>query len=294
MKRLLFYIVLLYALGIAGCSSENQQTEIAATTLPVYEFATYLCQGTPLTVTRLVTENVSCLHDYTLQTRQMRAAESAQLLILSGAGLDDFMDNIATQAHVTVNCAEGVALICGEEEHDHEQSTTHGHHHEEDPHIWLSPANAKTMAENIYKGLSAQYPEFKTTFQNNLDLLNQKLDALEQYGNKQLKDLSSKDLITFHDGFSYLAQAFDLTVLHAIEEESGSEASAGELIEIINLIEDHHIHSIFTEANGSVSAAEIIASETGATMFQLDMCMGERGYFDAMYHNIDTFKEALE
>jgi ABC-type Zn uptake system ZnuABC Zn-binding protein ZnuA len=108
-----------------------------------------------------------------------------------------------------------------------------------------------------------------------------------------LEYLHSRNLVTFHDGFSYLAQAFDLEILHAIEEESGSEASASELIEIINLIEANNIRTIFTESNGSVSAADIISKETNVAVKELDMCMGSRSYFDAMYHNIDTLKEAL-
>ena len=44
---------------------------------------------------------------------------------------------------------------------------------------------------------------------------------------------------------------------------------------------------------GSASAAGIIARETGCQVFTLDMAMAGDSYFDAMYHNIDTIKEAL-
>ena len=103
-----------------------------------------------------------------------------------------------------------------------------------------------------------------------------------------------RDLITFHDGFSYFAQAFDLTILEAIEEESGSEASAKELIHLIQEVEHHHLPAIFTEISGSVSSAEIIARETGCGVFPLDMAMAADSYFDAMYHNINTVKEAMQ
>ena len=79
-----------------------------------------------------------------------------------------------------------------------------------------------------------------------------------------------------------------------MEEESGREASAAELIELIEEVEHHALPAIFTEANGSVSAAGIIARETHIESYQLDMVMSGDSYFDAMYHNIDTLKEALE
>ena len=45
------------------------------------------------------------------------------------------------------------------------------------------------------------------------------LDALQAYGEKTLADLSCRELITFHDGFAYLAHAFDIEIVEAIEEE---------------------------------------------------------------------------
>ena len=79
----------------------------------------------------------------------------------------------------------------------------------------------------------------------------------------------------------------------AIEEESGSEASAAELIELIEEVEHHNLPAIFTETSGSASAASVISRETGAAIHTLDMAMAGDSYFDAMYHNIDTLKEAL-
>ena len=65
MKKIIALCGLIILL-LSGCGSQVQTADIAATTLPVYEFTMRLCQGTGLTVTRLVTESVSCLHDYSL------------------------------------------------------------------------------------------------------------------------------------------------------------------------------------------------------------------------------------
>jgi ornithine carbamoyltransferase len=42
-----------------------------------------------------------------------------------------------------------------------------------------------------------------------------------------------------------------------------------------------------------IATCQAIAAETGATAFALDMAMAGDNYFDAMYHNIDTIREAL-
>lgn len=287
MKRI---IALLGLLGIllSGCGYQNDPADIAATTLPVYEFTSLLCRGTGLRVTRLVTEGVSCLHDYALNVNQVRAVESATLVVISGAGLEVFMGDLLTGKH-TLDAGAGIPLL--ESCQDHEDH--HDHSHDADPHIWLSPENARIMAQNICAGLIAQYPRHKAVFEENLAALLQDIDDLILYGQQQLSRLSGKQIITFHDGFSYLADHYGLEIVKAMEEEYGSCASAAELKQIIDLVRDQKISAIFTETNGSTSAAGIIAAETGVPIYALDMAMSGESWFAAMYHNIDILKEAL-
>ena len=295
MKRIpLILISFLLLLSISGCAAQVQPAQIAATTLPVYEFSVRICEGTGISVTRLVTESVSCLHDYSLNVSQVRAAEAAELIVISGAGMEDFMADLL-ESRPVVDCSAGIDLMESSHDHNHEEEEHdhEGHHHEEDPHIWLSPANAKIMAKNICTGLSTRYPEHKEIFQQNLEFLLIDLDKLQTYGKEQLAHLNCRELITFHDGFAYLAQSFDLTILEAVEEESGSEASAAELKHMIKEVRYHNLPAIFTEVLGSVSAAQIIAAETGVNVYPLDMAMQGESYFDAMYRNINTLKEAL-
>lgn len=290
-------IILTAALAAAllcGCAPKADYAPIAATTLPVWDFTSRLCQGTPLAVTRLVTEQVSCLHDYSLNVRQVKAAEAAQVVVISGAGLEDFLDDLLLDVP-TIDASQGISLLHSDEaheedEHPHEED---GHHHEEDPHIWLSPENAQVMAQNICDGLSRQYPDYEDTFRANLEDLLSQLEALQSYGEEQLSGLQYRELISFHDGFSYFAQAFHLTILESVEEESGSEASAKDLIHLTELVRDHNLPAIFTEVSGSDSAAQVIARETGCKVYALDMAMSGSSYFEAMYHNIDTIREAL-
>ena len=291
MKKLLFPLILI--LLLSGCTVPTVPAQVAATTLPVYEFTALLCEGTGITVTRLVTEEVSCLHDYSLNVKQVKAAEAAELIIMNGAGLEEFLDDLLMNKEI-IDASQGIELICPEDDHGHGEHDHEGHHHDRDPHIWLSPENAKLMAANIAAGLSGRYPLYADTFSANLEALLIRLDELQTYGEDTLSSLSCREIITFHDGFSYFAQSFDLTILEAVEEESGSEASARELIRLIEEVAHHHLPAVFTETNGSTSAAQIISRETGAVCASLDMAMSGDSYFSAMYRNIDTIKEALQ
>ena len=116
MKKILCLLSL--CLLLTGCASQELPTQVAATTLPVYEFTVRLCEGTPITVTRLVTESVSCLHDYSLNVRQVKAAEAAETIVISGAGLEDFLGDVLLNAD-TIDASQGIELLCGEEDHGH-------------------------------------------------------------------------------------------------------------------------------------------------------------------------------
>ena len=239
-KTVLFLIFPLIFL-LCSCTAQPEPAQIAATSLPVYEFTTVLCQGTDLTITQLVTEPVSCLHDYTLNVRQVKALEAAELIIFSGAGLEDFLEDALPADRQVIDSSAGISLL-GCEDHDH----GHDHDHHTDPHIWLSPVNAKIMAENICSGLKKAYPQHQSKLDANLAVLLEKLDALQEYGEQTLSQLSCRELVTFHDGFAYLAQSFDLTILAAVEEESGREVSARELTELIHTVTAHQLPAIFT------------------------------------------------
>ncbi len=281
-------VILLIASVLGGCFSQQFPAGgIAATTLPVYQFTSLLCQGTGIPVTRLINESVSCLHDYSLSVSQVKAVESADLVVISGGGMEAFMEDLLS-GKTLIDASSNIQLTDSCQEEGHE-----GHHHEADPHIWLFPANAAAMAQTICDELCKVYPSHEKTFLANLQPLLTQLQDLQVYGQAQLSGLSCRELVTFHDGFSYFAHSFDLTILQAIEEESGSEASAKELIELIELVDRHHLPAVFIEENGSVSAADVISAETGAKIYTLSMAISGDDYFAAMYRNIDAVKEAL-
>ena len=283
---LFLFISLLFT--ITGCHTNKAEPQICATTLPVYEFTSYLCAGTDIKVNRLITENVSCLHDYTLQAKHMRMIEESDLVVISGAGLEDFLSEPLKKARIVVDSSAGIETDCTAIMHEHH------HSHTEDPHIWLSPAKAKEMAKRIYTNLLNYYPDHADIFNSNYQTLSKKFDELIMYADNELQTLSGSKIVTFHDGFHYLADTYDLNILKSIEEESGSEASAMMLIELIKLINTHNVNAIFVERNGSSSAASIISAETGVPVYELDMGLSGDSYFTAMYHNINTLKEALK
>ena len=281
MKQRIFAILLALALLLSGCAAQKSKpsADILATTAPVAQIVGAITAGTDLTVATLISEPVSCVHDYALSVDQMRAVEQAKHIVISGAGLEEFMADVLTSRAV-IDASEGLALLPGEEG-------------ESDPHTWLAPENMIAMTRTVEAALAAEYPQHAALFAENADIWCEKLDELQSYGEQHLADLSCRRLVTFHDGFAYFAQAFGLEIAASMEIEAGSEPSARELEEIISLLQDQNIPAVFTEINGTADAAELVSRETGCAVFSLDTAISSVNYLSAMTQNIDTIKEAL-
>ena len=292
------------AAGKAPTAAGKDVLQILATTYPVYLFTTAVTSGAEsVEVSLLVNAQTACLHDYTLTTTDMKAIEGADVIVMNGVGLEDFMSDALEQSKASViDCSTGVALLpaLDHEEHDPEDMDED----EYDPHIWMDPDRAAQMVENIGKGLSALDEAQAQVYQKNAFdsaflLRNRKSTLRDGIASRQPDmQLPHRELITFHDGFQYFADAFDLTILKAIEEEEGSEASAQEIREIVSLIGEHDLPAIFTEVNGSQATAQAIARETGVEVCPLSMVMSGTdnslsAYTDAMRENVKTILNAL-
>lgn len=325
-KRLL--PALLALLLLAGCTSAgtapapgSPSLRVLCTTYPVYLFTTSVSEGVEdVEVSLLVNSQTSCLHDYTLTVENMKAIEGADVIVMNGVGLEEFMDDALAQSEAAViDCSAGVELLPLLEEHDHDG---HGHEEEYDPHIWMDPDNAVQMVETISRSLAELDPDHGETYNTNAAAAAEALAQFIQQSEELREEAALSyytghpeidfcpplgemrfywhpNLITFHDGFQYFAKAYGLELLKAIEEEEGATASAAEIREISALIEEHGIPAIFTEKNGSATTAEAIARETGCQVCELDMLMSGEGsgigpYIDRMGANLDAIMEAFQ
>ena len=208
MNKRIFALLLaaLLILIASGCSKkqalpEQKTADILATTQPVYQLASALTDGTGLSVSLLISEPVSCLHDYTLTVSQMEKIEGAQLVLESGLGLEDFMED-ALSGKTRIDISSGLPTLTGDEGVD--------------PHWWLDPTRFQQAAATAARELGAQYPEFSDRIAENLAAFDEKLSDLQAYGDEALANLSCRELVTFHDGFSYFADSFGLTIAAAM------------------------------------------------------------------------------
>lgn len=173
MKRF-FALLLSFALALTTLTACGRQETaakrglvVACTTYPVYLMTQAVTQDVPdVTVDLVVNQQISCLHNYTLTMADMKVIESADLLIINGAGLESFLDDVLASRDYW-DASQDMALRPSEEGHDHGDHNHEGDHEEYDPHYWLSPTLAGQMAQNIAIGLTTQDPAHMDEYQAN-------------------------------------------------------------------------------------------------------------------------------
>jgi zinc transport system substrate-binding protein len=203
-------------------------------------------------------------HTFEPQPSQMQALSNSQIYFTIGVEFENAWLNKFKDANPNlqfVDCSAGIEKIAvSGDEHAAAESETDAHG-DLDPHIWLSPANGKIIAQTIATALSDMDHEHSAVYQKNLDAFLQDIDTLDHEISDSLQTLTTRQFITFHPAWGYFARDYDLEQI-AIEVE-GNEPSAVELADLIRFAKQQDIHFIFAEPEFSTKSAETIAQEIG-------------------------------
>ena len=280
---------------------------IVASFYPIYALTVNLLDGLEdeIELTTLATPDTGCLHDYQLSTGDMKALSQADAFLICGAGMESYLDMVydAFPALPVVEAAEGIELIDDDgEAHEHAEASGHHHDHEEvNAHVWLDVANAEAMVRNICAGLCELLPQYAERLNANCDAYLVRLDTLDQDLHEGLAHVNRRDIVTFHEAFPYFAKAYGLHVAAVVNQEPGDALSPAALSRLISTVAALGNPPLFTEPQYDSIAAQTVAAETGARIYELDpVVTGPRtrpealtAYENAMRNNLAVLQEAL-
>ena len=111
------------------------------------------------------------------------------------------------------------------------------------------------------------------------------LEQLKAEIAEQLAPYAGREIITFHEAFTYFAEAFGLHVAGVIATEPGEEPSTRDIADTCDLVNTLGIRTLFVEPQYPQKAAQTIARETGAGIYTLDPCVSGDGSMES-YENI--------
>lgn len=274
---------------------------VVASFYPIYLFALNLLDGVDgVELVSLAEPTSGCLHDYQLQTSDMKALSKADVFLINGAGMEGYLEGVfeAFPSLPVADASRGVTLLedCTEHEHDHDG---HEHNHAVNAHIWLDARNAAIMVSNLAEGLMAALPAHAEAIAANRDSYIHRLTALDAEILEALANLPRKDIITFHEAFPYFANAYGLNVAAVINRDPDDALSPRQLADLCMTVKALGAPPLFTEPQYEDMAAQTISRETGAPVFTLDPIVTGpvdaplTHYEDAMRQNLTVLAEAL-
>lgn len=303
MKRSMLAVLLALALLLCGgCAAEKTAGKTFVTSFyPMYVFTLNVTKDVPgVRVVNMAGESTGCLHDYQLQTRDMVTLEGADALIINGGGMEQFMDKvIAQQPNLPViDAGSGIDMLCSEDGHDHEHGEHDHDHGVYNAHVWLDPALAVRQVHNIAEGLAAVDSENAEAYRQNAADYTARIQALDAELSAQLAPLAGSEIITFHEAFTYFADAYGLVVAGVIANDAGEEPSTRQIASTCDLVKALGVKALFVEPQYPTKSAETIARETGARVYTLDPVVSGDGslesYENVMRENARVLTEALE
>ena len=182
--------------------------------------------------------------------------------------------------------------------HDH-----HGHNHGAfDPHAWQSLDHALTYVDNITAALATADPENAVDYYANRAEYVAQIEGLSKEVMSMMSSIpgNKRTVVTAHDAFGYFSQAYDLKFVAPQGLSTESEASAGDVANLIEQIREEEISAVFIETITDNRMIEQIANETGAivggTLYS-DALSGKDGpastYLEMFRHNAVTISAVL-
>lgn len=298
MKKLLSLFVALLLLPLPAAAET-----IVTSFFPIYVFALNLTEEIDgLEVQSLTAPDAGCLHDYQLQTGDMKLLDRADVFLINGAGMESYLSGVfeAFPTLPVVDASTGVELLesCEADQHDHEED--HGHSHAINAHIWLDAQNAIRMVTNLAEGMMVQMPDYAEEIRVNRDAYIARLTALDAELQSTLSALPRKDIITFHEAFPYFAKAYGLNVAAVLNHDPEDALSPRALAELCKTVRTLGTPPLFIEPQYEDAAARTVSRETGAKVYVLDpIVTGPAGalplshYEDTMRANMAVLTGAL-
>lgn len=271
-----------------GKNSQNDKYEILASFYPMYIATLNIADGIDgVTVENLTQPTTGCLHDYQLSPNEMIRIEKADVFVINGAGMENFIDKaVSSYPNLkVVDSSKNIEFLKDD-------------NGEVNPHLWVSITNYIKQVQNIADGLSLNDPKNADKYQANAKVYIAKLEVEKQKMHNGLKDITQKNIVTFHEAFPYFANEFGLNIVATVEREPGTEPSPDEIVDTINLVKKSNTKALFAEPQYSKNAAETIAKETGAKVYMLDpLVTGDYDkdeYIKTMDKNLQVLEEALK
>jgi zinc transport system substrate-binding protein len=254
---------------LSGCSKQEQKNEkpLIFVSIPPQAGLLKALVGDSADVRTLVGEGQSP-HAYEPTARQLAALGEAEMLFTVGVPFEKSLMKKIEPLYPDLP-------IIGTDMQIEKRSMGHEHHHadgeacthdhgEQDPHVWLSAANAQLIATAMFQALETDGLADPAAYTN----LIQTLETLDAATAEQLAPYKGSRFYVFHPSFGYFADRYGLVeVPIELDGKSPSPRQLGDLIEAAQV---DGVKVIFVQKQFPVESANAVANAIGGSVVQLN------------------------
>ena len=164
-------------------------------------------------------------------------------------------------------------------------------------HTFISFTNAIQQTYAIQKAITALRPRDAAALQKNAADYARRLRLIKSKAAQQLAEAKITRVVTVHDGYGYLLQEFGLEVAGVVQPAHGLTPSAGELRDMVKLLQREKIRVVFSEETFPEPMLKVLRDEAGVRVYIITHIASGAYTADKfereMQRNVDTMVRAL-
>lgn len=294
MQRHFFFIlciILIFTIDCVQQEKELNKINLVVSIMPLAGFAKGI-GGDKVSVSVMVPPGASP-HTYEPTPGQLKDVSKAKLYVKVGSPIEFelvWLDKIlsANKDIFVVDASYGIEFMNVAYKH-HNGNNKHNYIGD-DPHIWLSPKNAKIMVENIYNGFVSIDPDNKEYYLENKKSYFKELDELNLEIEILLAEKIRRRFMVYHPSWAYFARDYNLEQIPI--EKDGKEPTARSIQFLIEQARIQNIKVIFASPQFNTESAQVVAREVKGQVVLIDPL--QKDYITNMKKIARVLSEVME
>lgn len=295
--------IAVFAMGCTKTETgEGKAIRVTATTGMVADLASNI-GGEHVQVTALMGPGVDP-HLYKASPADMSSLSNADVIYYNGLHLEAKLGDVLVKQGREGKRVFAVSETVPEERL-REPPEFEGHF---DPHIWFDVSLWAETIPLVVSSLSEIAPAHRAAFEANGEAYAKTLAELHEYCKSRIALIpeAQRVLVTAHDAFGYLGQAYDIDVVGLQGISTASEYGLKDVERIVDIVIERQAKAVFVESSVGPRSIEAVVAGCKARGHEVKIggelfsdAMGSAGtpegtYIGMVRHNVDTIVEALK
>lgn len=218
-------------------------------------------------------------HHYSLKPNDIQRIQNADLFYWIGPDMEVFLTKtVQTRSKTSVAIQQLTDIKLrhfSEDEHEHDHND---HQHQAgsiDPHLWLSPTNAKVIAQKMAADLAQLDPANKEKYQDNLREFTKELNITDKAIRHNFASVKLKPFFVFHETYNYFEEAYGIEHTGVFSLNAGIQPSIKHVTEMKQRLATIGESCIFYEPPTKPKLADTLAQGLSVKIYELDAMAAE-------------------